>query len=57
MNAERAVAGRQRACAADPAGLRSLPVWIPGRAAVQGLVDAYETRRFTETKPEIREGA
>jgi len=26
------------------------------RAAVQGLVDAYETRRFTETKPEIREG-
>lgn len=27
------------------------------RAAVQGLVDAYETRRFTETKPEIREGA
>ncbi|RMJ03901.1 hypothetical protein DOQ08_01221 [Marinobacter litoralis] len=26
------------------------------RAAVQGLVDAYETRRFTETKPELREG-
>ena len=26
------------------------------RAAVQGLVDAYETRRFTETAPEIREG-
>ncbi|WP_323752021.1 response regulator [Marinobacter sp.] len=25
------------------------------RAAVQGLVDAYETRRFTETKPELRE--
>lgn len=27
------------------------------RAAVQGLIDAYETRRFTETRPEIREGA
>ena len=27
------------------------------RAAVQGLVDAYETRRFTETTPEIAEGA
>ncbi|MBR9870863.1 MAG: response regulator [Gammaproteobacteria bacterium] len=26
------------------------------RAAVQGLVDAYETRRFTETKPELRQG-
>ncbi|KAA1174733.1 response regulator [Marinobacter salinexigens] len=25
------------------------------RTAVQGLVDAYETRRFTETSPEIRE--
>ncbi|MCK0107346.1 response regulator [Marinobacter sp. S0848L] len=25
------------------------------RAAVQGLVDAYETRRFTETTPELRE--
>ena len=23
------------------------------RAAVQGLVDAYDTRRFTETAPEI----
>ncbi|MCM0612603.1 response regulator [Marinobacter sediminum] len=27
------------------------------RAAVQGLVDAYETRRFTETSPETREEA
>ena len=27
------------------------------RAAVQGLVDAYETRRFTETRPEIGEKA
>jgi hypothetical protein len=27
------------------------------RAAVQGLVDAYETRRFTETQPDLREGA
>jgi phosphoserine phosphatase RsbU/P len=27
------------------------------RAAVQGLVDAYETRRFTETFPEIVQGA
>ena len=26
------------------------------RAAVQGLVDAYEPRRFTETAPGIREG-
>lgn len=26
------------------------------RAAVQGLVDAYETRRFTETTPELVEG-
>ncbi|HCW90437.1 MAG TPA: diguanylate cyclase [Marinobacter sp.] len=25
------------------------------RAAVQGLVDAYETRRFTETRPDLRE--
>ena len=23
------------------------------RAAVQGLVDAYDTRRFTETAPEV----
>jgi PleD family two-component response regulator len=27
------------------------------RAAVQGLVDAYETRRFTETVPDMTEGA
>lgn len=27
------------------------------RAAVQGLVDAYETRRFTETQPDIAESA
>lgn len=27
------------------------------RAAVQGLVDAYDTRRFTETAPEIAQGA
>jgi hypothetical protein len=27
------------------------------RAAVQGLVEAYETRRFTETVPEIAQGA
>ncbi|MDX1754705.1 MAG: response regulator [Marinobacter sp.] len=27
------------------------------RAAVQGLMDAYDTRRFTETRPEIAESA
>lgn len=27
------------------------------RAAVQGLVDAYETRRFTETRPDLAESA
>ena len=27
------------------------------QAAVQGLVDAYETRRFTETSPDIGEKA
>jgi sigma-B regulation protein RsbU (phosphoserine phosphatase) len=27
------------------------------RAAVQGLVDAYETRRFTETVPELKASA
>jgi len=27
------------------------------RTAVQGLVDAYQTRRFTETAPEMATGA
>ena len=27
------------------------------RAAVQGLVDAYETRRFTETTPDLKADA